>query len=264
MNQTIRSLLAMALMLGLFQSTSQMTLGVASGQSLNQAAEFRIDTDIYIDESKQPVQTTQAMFMANRTIEWDDTHRRLLVVDYQDQSVTLADLGTQKKCRIAMQELDDRLGKLQSQMTSDEIATWTSLATAQFSRDGFYELACQRSAYRFKTKSPESQTIPIAYADFADWSVKMHAVNPPFKPPLLRLQLNAFLRDQRALPTEIRLEDKRTGNAKPIVARLILQEQLTVQDRDRIRDWEVLTATLKNVGEGDYFRQAANAGPAKR
>ena len=103
----------------------------------------------------------------------------------------------------------------------------------------------------------------VQYADFADWSVKMHAVNPPYKPPLLRMQLNAMLRDRRELPTEIQLSDLRSGNSKPIVARLIVQNQLTGLDLDRIRDWEVLTATLKSVSEGEYFRQASE-GPAGR
>jgi len=239
------------------------SVSVLGQDVLGPQSEYRIDTDIYSDENKPPIHTTQTMFLGTRTIEWDDTHRRLILVDYQDQSVTLADLSAQRKCRFQMQQLDERFNKLRSELTSQETATWTSPSPARIGDDGYYELACERSIYRFKTKSPQAESMAIGYADFADWSVKMHAVNPPYKPPLLRLQLNSFLRDQRVLPLEIRLTDTRSGNSKPIVARLIVQDQLTTQDLDRIRDWEVLTSTLKDVSQVEYFRQAS-AGPTSR
>jgi hypothetical protein len=259
-----RLLVGMIVTLGIWLSPMVSVHSIAFGQTQTERpTEFRIDTDIYTDETKPPVQTTQTMFLATRSVEWDDTHRRLLVVDYKEQSVMLADLLAQRKCKIAMQQLDDRINNLRSQMTSEELATWTSPTQAVLDEDGFYLLACERSAYRFKTKSPSLEKMAIDYSDFADWSVKMHAVNPPYKPPLLRMQLNAFLRDQRALPMELRLLDKRSSNSKPIIARLIVQDQLSAQDMDRIRDWEVLTAALKNVSEVEYFRQAST-GPINR
>jgi len=252
------------LALAISMNPMSQTLSTAFGQTqVDQQVEFRIDTDIYTDESKPAIHTTQTMFLATKTIEWDDTNRRLLLVDYQTQSVTLADLTAQKKCRFDMQQLDQRLENLRSQMTSQEIATWTSPNTARLDESGFYELTCERSSYRFKTKAPRSEKMAQEYSDFADWSVKMHAVNPPFKPPLLRMQLNAFLREQRELASEIRLSDLRSTNAKPIIARLIVQDQLTSQDMDRIRDWEVLTGTLKSVSEVEYFR-LAGPGPTGR
>ncbi|MFN5395794.1 MAG: hypothetical protein ACK5EO_17995 [Planctomycetota bacterium] len=259
-----RLLVGMIIALGIWLSPMTRSDSTAFGQiQAERSTEFRIDTDIYTDETKPPVHTTQTMFLATRTIEWDDTHRRLLVVDYKDQSVMLADLPAQRKCRIGMPELEDRISNLRSQMTSEEFATWTSPTQARLDEKGFYELACERSAYRFKTKSPSIEKMAIDYSEFADWSVKMHAVNPPYKPPLLRMQLNAFLRDQRALPIELRLLDKRSSSSKEIIARLIVQDQLSAMDLDRIRDWDVLTATLKNVSEVEYFRQAS-AGPINR
>lgn len=254
----------MALALAIIMHPLSQTQSTVLGQTqTDQQVEFRIDTDIYSDESKPPIHTTQTMFLSTRTVEWDDTNRRLLIVDYPSASVTIADLSAQKKCRIDMQQLEDRLSNLRSQMTSQEIATWTSSGTAQLDASGFYEMSCERSSYRFKTKAPAKEKMAIEYAEFADWSVKMHAVNPPYKPPLLRLQLNTFLKDQRELPSEIRLRDLRSTNSKPIVARLIVQDKLTGQDMDRVRDWEVLTATLKSVTEVEYFRQAG-PGPSNK
>lgn len=257
-----RSILAVMLILGIRLPFGDQTTSVAFGQNQeSQQIEFRIDTDIYSDESKPPIQSTQTMFLATKTIEWDDTHRRLLLVDYLDRSITLADLPAQRKYRLAMSELSERLSRLQAQMTAQENGIWTSSTPPRWTDSGFFELGCERSAYRFKTTPPKAQAMATQYADFADWSVKMHAVNPPYKPPLLRMQLNAYLRAQGELPTEIRLTDlrsdpNRTISSKPVIARLIVQDQLTGQDSDRVGDWEVLASTLKTVSEVEYFQQA--------
>jgi hypothetical protein len=264
-----RSILVFMMILGLQLPFWDQATSVAFGQ--NQEArqiEFRIDTDIYSDESKPPIQSTKTMFLATKTIEWDDTHRRLLLVDYLDRSITLADLPAQRKYRLGMSELSERLSSLQAQMTAQENGVWISSTPPRWIDGGFFELGCERSMYRFKTAPPKVQAMAIQYADFADWSVKMHAVNPPYKPPLLRIQLNAYLRAQGELPTEIRLTDLRSDrsrpvSSKPVIARLIVQDQLTGQDSDRIGDWEVLASTLKTVSEVEYFQQA-NSGPTNK
>ena len=198
--------------------------------------EFRIDTDLYTDESKPPIGTTQTVFVGNRVFEWDDTHRTLLVVDYQDQSVTLADLRTQTKCRFNMSDLEQRLSKLRTQMTSEQLRLWTAQSNPAYGQDGYFSLASERATYVFKTAPAKSEGMAIQYAEFADWSVRLYAVNPPFKPPLLRMQLNAFLREKKDLPIEIRLSDLRSKGTKPITARLIVQSELSSTDRERVRD----------------------------
>jgi hypothetical protein len=128
-----RLLVGMIIALGIWLSPMTPSDSMAFGQiQAERSTEFRIDTDIYTDETRPPVHTTQTMFLATRTIEWDDTHRRLIVVDYKDQSVMLADFPAQRKCRISMPELEDRISNLRSQMTSEEFATFMNwLANAQ-------------------------------------------------------------------------------------------------------------------------------------
>ncbi|RLT14771.1 MAG: hypothetical protein DWI26_06255, partial [Planctomycetota bacterium] len=60
-----------------------------------------------------------------------------------------------------------------------------------------------------------------------------------------------------------RSDPNRTISSKPVIARLIVQDQLTGQDSDRVGDWEVLASTLKTVSEVEYFQQA-NSGPTNK
>lgn len=225
---------------------------------------FRIDTDIYSDESKPPINTTQTVFLGNRAIEWDDTNQRLIMVDYQDGTLTVADLKAQKKCKLNLGDLQSRLEELKGQMSAEQISTWTSPNPPKRNELGFMVLGSQRSNYQFKTVTPSAPKMAADYADFADWSVRLHAVYPPYKPPLLRMQLNEHLRSSQELPSEIRLSDPRQSAVKPVIARLIIQDTLSRQDQERIRDWEVLAGTLKLVSDAEYFRPSVASGPASK
>ncbi len=254
------------------------TLGTGTAINATENA-FRIDTDIYLDESKPPINTTQTVFLSNRVIEWDDTNQRLLIVDYQDQSIQVADLKAQRKCKIKLGELKSRLEELREQMTQEQISMWTSPGPAVMSEDGTLTLRCQRASYQFRTVVPFAPSMANDYAEFADWSVRLHAVYPPYKPPLLRMQLNEHLRAKQELPSEIRLTDPRLSDtrlsdpksvenkqviAKPVVARLIVQNSLNRQDHERIRDWEVLAGTLKTVTDAEYFRPSVAGNPISK
>lgn len=254
------------------------TLGTGTAINATENA-FRIDTDIYLDESKPPINTTQTVFLENRVIEWDDSNQRLLIVDYQDQSIQVADLKAQRKCKIKLGELKSRLEELREQMTQEQVSMWTSPGPAVMSEDGILTLRCQRASYQFRTVVPFAPSMASNYAEFADWSVRLHAVYPPYKPPLLRMQLNEHLRAKQELPSEIRLSDPRLSDprisdpksvenkqavAKPVVARLIVQNSLNRQDHERIRDWEVLAGTLKTVTDAEYFRPSVAGNPISK
>jgi hypothetical protein len=254
------------------------TLGTGTAINATENA-FRIDTDIYLDESKPPINTTQTVFLENRVIEWDDSNQRLLILDYQDQSIQVADLKAQRKCKIKLGELKSRLEELREQMTQEQVSMWTSPGPAVMSEDGTLTLRCQRASYQFRTVVPFAPSMASDYAEFADWSVRLHAVYPPYKPPLLRMQLNEHLRAKQELPSEIRLSDPRISDprisdpksfenkqavVKPVVARLIVQNSLNRQDHERIRDWEVLAGTLKTVTDAEYFRPSVAGNPISK
>jgi hypothetical protein len=233
----------------------------AIGQSLTAARdlEFRIDTDVYSDESKPPVTSTKAMFLKDRALEWDDSHQRLMVIDYAKGLIELADFRSKRTCTLSMVELESKLDQLRAELSEDQIRNWASPVPPQALPDGSEVLQSERIKYQFIASRPKLPGMSSAYAEFADWSVRVAAVYPPFKPPLLRLQLNQHLLETERLPTEIKLWDLRSKNPEPIVARLLIQEGLSDQDRQRISDWSTLSATLKPVSPSEYFQSPSIA-----
>lgn len=225
--------------------------------------EFRIDTDVYVDESKPPVATTKTIFLRDRVVECDDAKQRAMILEYSAQQIVLVDLATHRSCRIEMASLESKLSALKIQMTPEQMKAWSSSEEPKGVGNGYEVIQSDNLQYQFKTSSPRNQELAAAYSEFADWSVRVNAIYPPYKPPLLRMQLNQYLGEQRKLPIEVRLTDLRAKNATPLVARVLVQEMLTRQDQERIKNLDAVVASLKMVTDQDFFQvpAVANAKP---
>lgn len=244
---------------GLFMWTAIMVSGITlSAEVLSQsspsaALEFRIDTDVYIDTSRPPVASTQTLFLQDRVVDWDDARRRMMRVDFPSQQVELADFENQRRCRIEIAQLASRLSDLRAQLTEEQYAAWA--ATKEPEEDqGSFLLESGKLQYRFTTIVPFQSQMASAYAQFANLSVQVSAIYPPYKPPLLRMQLNDYLGQHSLLPNEIQLTDLRTASKECITARILVQNHLTSQDRERVKDWDVLVQTLKLVSDNEFFQ----------
>jgi hypothetical protein len=231
----------------------------ALGQSTSaMPMEFRIDTDVYVDTSRPPVASTQTLFLQNRIVDWDDGRRRMMRIDLQAQKIELADFESQRRCRVDIGHLASRVAELKSQLSQEQIQAWAS-AKEPVESEGGYVLESGNLRYRFTATAPFHPDAATAYAEFANLSVQVSAIYPPYKPPLLRLQLNEFLNRNSLLPLEIQLTDLRANSKDCITARLLVQKTLTTQDRERVKDWDVLVQTLKLVPDSEFFQAERNA-----
>jgi hypothetical protein len=231
----------------------------ALGQSISATPlEFRIDTDVYVDTSRPPVASTQTLFLQNRVIDWDDGRRRMMRIDLQSQQIELADFASQRRCRVDIGQLASRVAELKSQLSQEQIQAWAS-AKEPIESEGGYLLESGNLRYRFTAAAPFHPDAAAAYAEFANLSVHVSAIYPPYKPPLLRLQLNEFFSQNSLLPLEIQLMDLRAKSSDYVTARLLVQSALTAQDRERVKDWDVLVQTLKMVSDTEFFQAERNA-----
>jgi hypothetical protein len=233
-----------------------------SAKAVPEPLEFRIDTDVYLDQAKPPIASTKTLFLMDRIVDWDEDNRSMMSIDLSSQQIELSDFSSQRRCRIDMRELSAKLITLRSQLTPEQVQAWSS-SSGPIDENGTMSLASGNLRYRFKTIQPRNPEMAALYAEFANWSIQVSAVYPPFKPPLLRLQLNDYLAEQKCLPTEVQLTDLRSASNEPMVARLLVQESLTKQDRERLKDWDVLVATLKLVSDSEFFQSKRLANDRK-
>lgn len=235
-----------------------MTSSAMGQTTTNSPVEFRIDTDVYVDTSQPPVASTQTLFLQDRIVDWDDGRRRMMRIDLGSRKIELADFENQRRCRIDIGQLASRLADLKSQLSQEQIQAWVSVKDPE-EKEGSYWLESGNLRYRFTATESFHPDAAAAYAEFANLSVQVSAIYPPYKPPLLRLQLNEFLSRKSMLPVEIQLTDLRAKSKDCITARILVQNALTSQDRERLKDWDVLVQTLKFVPDSEFFQADRNA-----
>lgn len=234
-------------------SVVALSAEVLSQSISNVGSEFRIDTDVYVETSRPPIASTQTLFLQDRVVDWDDARRRMMRIDFQSQQIELADFENQQRCRIEIAQLASRLADLKAQLTEEQYAAWTA-TTEPVEQQGSFVLESSKLRYRFTTVVPAQSQMASAYAQFANLSVQVSAIYPPYKPPLLRMQLNDYLGQHSLLPNEIQLTDLRSTSRECITARILVQNHLTSQDRERVKDWDVLVQTLKLVSDNEFFQ----------
>ena len=79
-------------------------------------ADFRIRTDIYTDENKPPVHSTQSIFTNRQYIEIDEESGRFKVVDPPKGRITLLDSHRKVMTHLEMNVVQSRLAQLLAQL----------------------------------------------------------------------------------------------------------------------------------------------------
>ncbi len=223
--------------------------GISHAQTNQNSADFRIDIDIYEDGETKPPINIKTIFIEGKYIELDDDRHRITVVDPGLGNITILDSAQRSKVNLEMNALESRFNGALQKMTEDERRKFASNGGPTLVGD-LIVLGNDRLLYKFLPTTPEDPNIAIRYGDFANWSVRINALFNR-TPPILRMQLNQILIDQRQLPSELRritvltppTADQPLGKTKEIIARMFLNEKLSSDDRTRV------ASVLKSMNE---------------
>ncbi len=235
-------------------------VGIAYGQKTPEVADFRIDSDIYDDERKPPLYSIQTIFCAGQYIELDDKNGRVTVVDPGKGRVTILDSKQKALVHLEMQSLENQLNHVLESMTPAQQKKFKSDGITYFEADNFITIGNEWFRYKFRAVTPSNPNIAISYGDFANWTARVNALH--YKAPqFIRMELNQLLIDQRQLPVELRrytmlppspTEPK--GKTEEIIARLILKDSLSNNDRTRVANVLKSMTEFKPTTEKEFFR----------
>ncbi len=228
---------------------------IATGQTLAQMNDFRIDIDIYRDESQPPIRQTQTIFASGQYIELEDEVHRVTVIDPKSSRITILDSTRKALVHLEMPMLESRLDGALSRLTDEQRRAFSSDGEPSLGSDNYVVIGNERLRYKFRPMTPATPEIATSYGDFANWSARINALFNQ-TPPLLRMQLNELLISQRQLPAELRRLTVigPQGKTEEIVAKLICKETLSSNDRTRIATVQKSMGEYKPVTEKEFFR----------
>ncbi len=237
-----------------FPMLAQETSPVSFKQTASPASTygFRIDVDIYTDESKPPVAQFKTLFTETQTIEIDTRGDRVTVLDYTDG--TLSALNTAKRTLtiVELATIETMVKELLAQVGESKI---TARREADHNGAGAMSVFFDDNSVTYQTfiKKPPVPVMAVRYGEFADATTKLAAVFPPYKPPQLRLRLNEHLRDANLLPIETKRIANVNGVSEVVTARLLIKERFDAEDKKDLQIIGDRMAQFQLVRANEFF-----------
>lgn len=220
-----------------FLFLSWVTLMIANGSAA--AQEFRVESEIFNGSDKAPVSENLTIFSDGIVYDFRLSEPKETVIhdSFRGKFVLLK---PDRKIKVNMEQsqVNNALEQLRQSPVFKKRAPYLVNPEFAFQQDkesGWMELSSKNITYKVKGKEPKVANGFRAYIDFANWYVKLNALDPRKMPPFARLQMNRVLSTQNIIPSDVELTI-RPENAKPIKARSkhYVIWQLSQTDRRRI------------------------------
>lgn len=226
---------------------------VAQGQ---QPTNFRINTDIYEDETKPPLRTTETLFFDGVYYDFDDSHSDwVTVIDPVRQRIVLIDRARRLKSEINMAPLQQMVDEARALLSAEQQKKLLSQsALTQDSATQEWVLGNEVMKYRCEVTQPSDPRAAHMYAEFADWSARLNAVNPPHYPAFMRLELNRELAEKNVMPKTVRRVQQGGGRKGVITARILATWRLSAEDETAIARVGSYLVDFKPVTQEEFYQ----------
>jgi len=186
----------------------------ASLPAIAPAQEFRVDTELFVNQEKAPALEMLTIFEGGQIYDFQLTEpRETTIFDLQRGRITLLDESRQVKATITTQELLDFCLALETHAAQEKDRLFAFCAAPQFEttdkpmeRNGQalteLRLSAKPLIYVAEGLRPQKPECVKAYRQFADWCARLNATRGNL-PAGARLVLNQELAEREMLPLEI-------------------------------------------------------------
>ncbi len=174
------------------------------------AADFRIETKVYLGKDQNPVSHNETLFQAGCVYDYLSEPRRTTVFDRARGRFIVLDPARKMKVEIKTDEV---------LVFSERFHAWAAKSSNGFmkfaadpefevklSPDGTLTLANEHLTYELETVPAESDQTALQYREFSDWYARFNAmIHLGATPPFPRLEVNKELAKNSLIPTEVTL-----------------------------------------------------------
>ncbi len=191
-----------------------------------QSLEFRVDTDVFLGEEKEPFAENVTIFKAGLVYDFPlSGPREITVFDPSRGRFVLLDVEREVKTTLTTQELLEFVAAMK--VHAQEMGgLFAAAADPQFeerfdSSTGWINLQAPTLSYRARGQQPELDLAAARYREFADWYARLNATRPGSLPPFARIELNRVMAERGRIPAEVELtlESQEAERVRRVVLR---------------------------------------------
>jgi hypothetical protein len=247
-----------------------VTLAFLLGASLGAVAgaqDFRVDTDIMVDENdEKPLAETLTVFSGDVVYDFIlNGPEEITVLDVRRGRIIVLDSARQVQTTLTTTQLREYSAGFKMS-SREELAPFVNprFTTSFVEKTGMLELASEALTYRAKGIKPKMAAAAQRFREFADWHARLNAVRPGNLPPFGRIELNRAMAERQLIPEEIErivvLDRPLADKELRARSRHCFHWTLTATDRKRIETVGRYLATFQKVTPGQYWnvRQVAS------
>jgi hypothetical protein len=229
--------------------------------------EFRIDTELFVGNQKEPAAETLTLFTGGIIYDFLLTKpEEVTMFDPHRGRFTLLDPVRRLKCGISTQQVLDYSLALDAHAAEGKNPLFAFAASPKFSTTAdAYEQNGQKLLrltlvgkpleYSVVARKPERPEAVRAFRNFADWFARLNAMGPGNLPAGARLEVNKAIAERDLIPLEI----TRTIPAAHVLAaksevrsRHLVTWSLSGEDRKRIERAGTHLAEFRSVTFDEY------------
>ena len=210
--------------------------GVLGGAS--QAADFHIDTDIYVGRGNDPVAKTLTVFLDGRVYDFLLTGpQEITIFEPSEGAIHLLDPRRKVRATLTTKQLQDLLARVKAEaIQRNKLAVVKPEVKFEFdAKLKSVRLSTERMRYEVKGKTPRFPEAVAQYREFADWIARLNAIRNGF-PPFVRTELNRQLAERGWLPEQVErvVEGRRVSGQSRMRSHHIPYWTLTQRNRKRV------------------------------
>lgn len=229
------------------------------------ADEFRMETDIFVGNQKDPIAENVTLFTDGLVYDFPLMGpEEITVFDPSRGRFVLLDCRRKVKTTLTTQDLVAFTSALKAHAAETEgVFAFAANPRFQQKRDpatDWLTLSGSLMTYRARGMSPGSEAAVSTYRSFADWYARLNATRPGSLPPFARLELNKAIAKEGWIPKEVELmvtpRTRVVGRKLVIRSHHVTNWQLSPKDRERIDKAASQMISFQAVGFRDYRKES--------
>ncbi len=224
------------------------------------AEDFRMETDVFLDDQKEPCVQTLTIFTNGLVYDFLLTgDEEITLFDREHNRLVLMDTKRKIKTNLTMDSILSFVAQMKAKLNETQRKYLVDDATeAVTDSDGWLKLANERVEYRAETVAPKDKSAVLEFQQFADWYARLNAMRGNLA-PFMRIRLDAEIARRGMIPKTIErtmILDRRGLSEKKQAVRSqhLVNWRLSNTDQKQIDRAGTYLATYPTVSFREYMQ----------